>query len=68
MFLVSVASKGFDLSASGLESTLVGILQVLILKEIEIREQVISCQGRRQKAQNYPPTTILQRNRKSRAI
>lgn len=34
LFFVSVASKGVSDPVSGLESTLVGILQVLILKKL----------------------------------
>jgi hypothetical protein len=34
MFFVSVASKGVRFPVNGLESTLTGILQVLILKDL----------------------------------
>ncbi len=39
-FFVSVASKGFRIYVSGLESTLAGILQMLILKGLTLYQSV----------------------------
>jgi len=39
MFFVSVADKGLSVAVSGLESTVVGAVQVLILKGFAVQEE-----------------------------